>query len=231
MGKKKAKKLPKTFVVFILDKSGSMNSIRKETIDGFNSNVQHTKMEAAKAQRDTIVCLTTFSAAVSFDQVAVKADEVKELTWETYVPQTTTALFDAVGATIEKVSALPGIDDKDSTVLCIIISDGIENDSKKFNSETIAKLVREKQALGNWTFTYLGAEQDLSQVEKQLGIPAGNIQAFARTDAGVKMSTHQRNSGLTAYFTSISNPVAQVRSVSSFYGTSNNATPDNGAGI
>ena len=178
---KKAKNL-KTQVAIILDRSSSMGSCAKATVDAFNEQVKVIR-DKSKGMK-TNVSLFTFSDVPDEPQFFNEdAKMLKELTYEDYRPHGMTAMYDAVGMAIGKLKDLR--EDKNTSYLVIVISDGQENHSREFNSESIAAKVKELQGTKHWTFSYLGANQDLSQVSKQLGIPMANTMAFQNTNAGV----------------------------------------------
>ena len=197
---KKAKKTKPTkpvtsHVVIVLDSSGSMQTIRDETIQGFNEQVNAIKKNSKGMK--TTVSLVTFSTVVN-NPVFWKSpvSKMTKLNRETYRPDGMTAMLDAVGSAIEKLESqsLP----KSHSVLFIIISDGQENNSKKFTYRSISEKVQKLTNDGNWTFTYLGSNQDLTKISQELNIPLGNTVAFVNTGAG-----YLRASGMTVSATSL----------------------------
>ena len=189
-----------THVAIVLDRSGSMWLIREPTVSAFNEQIKSIQTNS-KGFKRTTVSLVTFSYKPDAPAIWMKdADELKELNRDDYVPNGTTALFDAVGWTINEFKKLPDAEDKNTAFLVVVISDGQENSSTNFNSEKIAALVKECQDTKHWTFTYLGANQDLSQVSKQLGIPMANTQAFTASAAGVQTLSHTHSINNASYF-------------------------------
>jgi hypothetical protein len=140
---------------------------------------------------DTKISLITFQTEVDppvfWNQ---DPDFLKPLEYKKYNPEGGTALYDAVGATIDKLRELPEIQDPHCSFLVVIISDGEENSSKYYNSKLLSKKIIELQKTEKWTFTYLGSNQDLSKVSESLGIHVGNTQMWAASAAGMdSMST------------------------------------------
>src|ERR1041385_3538765 len=160
---------PKTRVAIVLDRSGSMGSIREATIEAFNAQVESLRKYAET--QDVKVGLITFSDRVDQSHMTLTPiSEFKNL-GESYHPWGNTALYDAVGSAIADLSALPEASDSDKAFLLVIVTDGMENASRTFNSKTLATLIKALQQTGRWTFTYTGANQDLAQVSETLQIP------------------------------------------------------------
>ena len=165
----------KMFISFILDETGSMQSVKSQTVSGFNEYLETLK-EGDDAGRIRFA-LTQFNAEkvdVVYD--GVRLDEVAELTEETYWPTSMTPLYDAIGHTIRALEKrLAG---KKRNVLVVIQTDGAENASKEFTQEGIFSLISEKKGAG-WTFAFLGADQDAWQTGARLGIERGNVISYA----------------------------------------------------
>jgi hypothetical protein len=100
-----------------------------------------------------------------------------------YVPSGMTALLDAIGTTVLKIrdDLAEELAHGDSTVIIVILTDGYENASRLFNQQGIKNLIRELEATGKWTFTYLGATIDAVQVAEQLNIKKENSMAFDKS--------------------------------------------------
>ena len=159
VGKAKNPKLPMAdrSLIFLLDRSGSMESCRDDTIGGFNSFVKDQVVLGGK------LSLIQFDHEIkkSFSDLELK--DVKPLTTETFKPRGSTALLDAIGETIKTNSGTP---------LVIILTDGQENASTKFTKAHIKDLIEQKTKDG-WTFIYLGANQDAFAEAGSIGISAG----------------------------------------------------------
>ncbi len=164
----------KLFVSFILDETGSMQSVKEATISGFNEYVKTLKGgDDAERIRFTLTQFNAEKVDVVYD--GVRLDKVSQLTEETYQPASLTPLYDAIGRTIR---ALEGrLADKKRNVLVIIQTDGAENASKEFTQEGIFNLIKEKKA-ANWTFAFLGADQDAWEIGSQLGLDRGNVFSY-----------------------------------------------------
>lgn len=167
-------------VSFLLDETGSMQAVKDATITGYNEYLKTLRADQATA--DATFTLTKFNSTkvqVVHDAVALEA--VPDLTPLTYVPENLTPLYDAIGQTIRALER--HVCDKDRAIVTIM-TDGQENASKEWTRSRIFSLIQEKQALGNWTFVFAGADQDAWLESERIGIPSGNVTAYANTPAG-----------------------------------------------
>lgn len=181
----------KTIVSFILDKSGSMGSVREATISGFNEYVGTLKRDGKSHYEFT---LTLFDTEVTMPVKGASIKKVPDLVASEYVPDGMTALYDAVCRTIKKVKAYKG--DK---VLCVIMTDGQENSSKEYTQDTMKALIKEKEKEGNWTFVFLGANQDSYANAQQFGMKTMNVSNYNATPDGIKKAMRSVASNTVAY--------------------------------
>ncbi len=157
-----------TEVVFIIDRSGSMSTLEKDTIGGFNSFVEKQKNEPGRSL--LIVVLFDDNYEILYDGVDI--NKVPTLTSREYWARGTTALLDAVGRTINLVGARLSKtkeSDRPSNVLFVITTDGMENASKEFTKETIKDMVEHQTIFYNWKFLFLGANIDSISVGNSYG--------------------------------------------------------------
>lgn len=169
----------RTYIAIILDKSGSMSIVKNETILGFNEQVQSIrKAEKDKENHRSIVSLVTFNDNVDVVFFNQPIDSLKELTADDYNPDGLTAMLDAVGYTIDRLKRETDTEDPNNAYLIIVMSDGMENASREYTRTDIAERIQSLQKTERWTFTYMGANQDLSKIEEELYIPKGNITSF-----------------------------------------------------
>ena len=168
---KKKQTKAQVFNVIILDKSGSMGSIRQAAVDGFNETLAGIKKAQVKhaGTQDHFVSLLTFCDCEKkyvFDKVPVA--EARPLTMEDYQPCCCTPLYDAMGFTLTSMrNHVKSIED--SVVVVTIITDGLENASKEYTGAAVKQLVELLKGEG-WTFTYMGANQDSVEVAFNLSI-------------------------------------------------------------
>ena len=174
-------KLMKTriFNLIIIDESGSMQSIKKAAIDSVNETIQTIRSAQKKHEgQEHYVSLVTFNDDVKTVYECVPVDEVKELTAETYQPDCCTALYDAMGISLNALRKKVAEDDK---VLVTVVTDGYENASKEYSGKAIKALVDELKGKG-WVFAYIGANQDVEAVAATISIT--NVMQFDATPLG-----------------------------------------------
>ncbi|NLL90960.1 MAG: VWA domain-containing protein [Ruminococcaceae bacterium] len=178
-----------TEVVFILDKSGSMGGLEKDTIGGYNSMLNEQK--ALEGECNITTLLFDHEFELLHDRIDVK--EVKPLTDKDYRVGGCTALLDAMGKAIKRVSKHQKKADDSSKadkVIFIIITDGEENSSRKYSVEKIRSMVEKKKSELGWEFIFLGANIDAIQTAANYGISADRAQDFHADKKGVKLSFH-----------------------------------------
>ena len=175
------------FNVIILDRSGSMQTIRQAAVDGFNETLAGIK-KAQEKYGDTqehFVSLVTFCGCETrhvFDKVPV--GEAHPLSMKDYEPCCTTPLYDAMGLTLTAMHKQTK-DMEDVAVVVTIITDGNENASKEYNGSSIKALVETLRKEG-WTFTYMGANQDAMEVAMSMSIR--NARNFDYSSEGTRDS-------------------------------------------
>lgn len=162
-----------TQIVVVLDRSGSMDSISRPTVEGLNSFIK----EQRNAKGDATMTLVQFDHEYQIDYTARPINEVKDLiNGETFRPNGTTALFDAVGKTINDLNTT-------NDVIFVIITDGHENASREYDKNKVFGLIEEKKKMG-WNFLFLGANQDAIKAGASMGISASNsVNYNATTDS------------------------------------------------
>ena len=164
------------FNLIILDESGSMQSIKKEAVDSVNETVQTIRAaERKNADQEHFVSLLTFNDNVKTVYDCVPAVEVKELTSEDYCPDCCTALYDAMGLSLNVLR--PKVTEYDR-ILVTVVTDGYENASKEYDGKAIKALIDELKGKG-WVFAYIGANQDVEQVAATISIT--NTMTFRTT--------------------------------------------------
>lgn len=160
----------KIYNLIILDASGSMERIYEQALTGVNETLS-TIRRAQKAHPELrqYVSLASFSAGELFlNRIysAVPIEEARDITTDDYPLLGCTALYDAMGTCIGELQQRTTHDDR---VLVTIITDGYENASQTWSGKQIKSLVTELRGMG-WTFTYIGADQDVERVAGDLGV-------------------------------------------------------------
>ena len=178
------------FNLIIIDESGSMVTIEQEAINSVNETIQ-TIRAAQKQHEDQehFVTLVTFNTEIKTLYNCAPIGEVKEITNESYEPDCCTALYDAMGLSLNALRKSVTETDK---VLVTVVTDGEENASREFNSQAIKALVDELKEKG-WIFAYMGANQDVIKVAATLSI--SNVMNWDSTKEGARyMSQRMSNS-------------------------------------
>lgn len=168
-----------TDVTLLLDRSGSMESIRADTIGGVNSFIDNQ----AKIEGVCRLTLIQFDTQNSHEivQEGAPIKEAKKLDANTFVPRGGTPLYDAMGLAIESTEKrLASLTGQPEHVIMVIMTDGQENQSYRFTRDQVFAKVTEKTAAG-WQFAYLGANQDGMEVGMSLGVAAHNTASYAAT--------------------------------------------------
>ena len=166
-------------IVCVLDRSGSMESIRADAVGGFNAFLDAQRAVPGEA-RLTLV-LFDHEYALALD--AVPLADVPPLTEETYVPRGTTALLDAVGRTLDAVHARRDGAGGDGAVLVCVLTDGLENASSDYTRSRVQALVQARQADG-WAFQFLAANVDAFAEAGGIGIGAADAVPFVADAVG-----------------------------------------------
>jgi uncharacterized protein YegL len=194
MKKKEEKQNKRVEIIVVLDRSGSMNSIKKQTIDGFNEFIDGQRDNGAK----TRITLVQFDHEYQMVYEAKKIGKVEPLNDHLYVPRGMTALLDAIGHTIKltkkRFSHLKkGAPDK---TIFVIITDGYENSSVKYTMEKVIKKIRKMEKDNGWEFVYLGANQDAIAEAGRYGISEKKAMTFAMNEKGVKKMFNSLSYGI-----------------------------------
>lgn len=177
-------------VVCIIDRSGSMMSIREDAIGGFNRFLEEQKSVPGKAK----LTLVLFNDKMKVVYNRVDIQEVAPLNDRTYVPNGWTALYDAIGNTLNETFAVG------SRGICVILTDGQENASKEFSRKGIKRLI-EKQEDRGWKIHYLGANQDSFEEAGKVGINRINTMNFDPDQFGTKCAYDYMSTSVTNYRT------------------------------
>jgi uncharacterized protein YegL len=179
----------RTDITIILDRSGSMDSIKEATIEGFNSFLKKQK----SGDFETNVTLVQFDDEYQMVYEGQNSTNVKYLNNKSYVPRGMTALLDAIGTTItlakKRIKAIEKLD-RPENVITAIITDGEENASTKYTRESILKMIRKREGKNNWNFVFLAANQDAIAEGSKFGIRKERALTFKATGNGMKNAFH-----------------------------------------
>lgn len=186
-----------TEIVFILDRSGSMGTLVNDTIGGFNAFIEKQKVEPGEAVLTTVL----FDHEYKLLHDCVNIHDVNPMTYADYVPRGMTALYDAIGKTIndigEKLSSTPE-HERPSSVVFVITTDGYENASKKFTQQQIKDMIEHQTDKYNWQFLFLGANIEVDEVAGDIGIELSNAATFTATADGMSATMDSINCAVSS---------------------------------
>lgn len=186
-----------TEIVCVLDRSGSMSSIREDTIGSFNTFLKDQQSVKGKATMTLMIFDHEYEMIHNGKDIMC----VEPLTNKTYVPRGSTALYDAIGIAISKAESRVECG-KPSRVLVTIITDGEENSSKEFNKCQIMKLIEKCKSKYGWEFMYLSASPSAFTDGASIGISSLNTFQFKPTGHGVRGMMASYSCNTTSYRTS-----------------------------
>lgn len=206
-----AKKKTQIYNLVILDKSGSMESIRKEAIDGYNETLGSIKATQLKFidTQEHYVSLAAFCDCgidMIYDMTPIK--DADKLTKEKYDPCCCTPLFDAIGKTVKTLKKKIA-DVEDAAVLVTIITDGYENSSKEWDGKAVSKLIEECKEEG-WMFSFVGAGEDVVKVATTISIT--NTMVWENTSEGTKKMFDIENDARAEYCCCLEEPKYRIMS-------------------
>ena len=172
-----------TELVFILDRSGSMHGLEKDTIGGFNSVIESQKKEEGEAIVSTV--LFDHEREVIHDRIDIK--EIRPMTEDDYQVRGSTALIDAIGCSIKHIKNVHKYireEDVPEKTLFVINTDGYENSSHIYSSDEVKKMIK-KMKEKNWEFMFLGANIDSVETAKHFGINEGSVANYVADGIGL----------------------------------------------
>lgn len=178
-----------TRLVFLLDRSGSMQSIKSDVIGGFDAFV--AEQRAGDGQ-----CSVTLAQFDHEYEVVYRGIDLAQVPPLTLSPRGRTALLDSMGRLITDTAAdiesLPE-QDRPGTVIVAIMTDGLENASCEWKRPDIKALVEQQINENGWEFLYMGADQDAVEVGRGLGVRDGQSVTYSRGKSREAMSLASRN--------------------------------------
>ena len=184
-----------TELVFILDASGSMSSLRDDTIGGFNTMIEKQRSAEGRAYVTTVM----FADEMTTVHDRIPLEKIGDLTRSDYEPMGCTALYDAVGETIlhiENIHKYAREEDVPDKTLFVITTDGMENASHKFNAAKVKKLISRHQESG-WEFIFLGANIDAAAAAEDIGISRERAVNYKPSKKGTAMLFRAVGSAVT----------------------------------
>ena len=190
----------RTKIWFLLDRSGSMQSLTGDVIGGFNQFLAEQGSQPGEARMTVVL----FDGGNPFEVVvdARTIAEIAQLTQDTYWARGVTPLYDAVGDLIERADrriadrAKAGKPTEDQMVL--IFTDGYENASSRYDRARVFDLIKKRQD-DDWTFVFMGSNQDAYDEAGKVGLVGGNVQNYASSSAGVNYAFTEFSRGASSF--------------------------------
>ncbi len=176
-----------TEIVFILDRSGSMNGMERDTIGGFNSMLNKQKNEEGTAYVSTV--MFSDDSTVVHDRLPL--DKVPQLTERDYVPCGSTALLDAIGGAIHHIGNIhkyARAEDVPEHTIFVITTDGMENASHRYSSRKVKQMIERQKSKYGWEFLFLGANIDAVETAGRIGISADRAANYCCDSAGTELN-------------------------------------------
>jgi hypothetical protein len=167
--------MSKTLVTLLLDRTGSMEAIRDDTIGAFNTYLDTLKQDG-ESLYFTLIQFDSMSVDKLYVNEPIK--DVPQLTRETFVPRASTPLIDAAYKTIKAVEKAVSGNPSNKVVICIQ-TDGQENSSTEYSWDALNALIKEKFEAG-WQFNFMGAGIDAYQQASRMGISADQTVAYSK---------------------------------------------------
>ncbi len=176
-----------TEMVFILDKSGSMAGLEKDTIGGFNSMLASQKKMDGECRVTTVLFDNCYE--LLRDRIDIRA--VSPMTDREYRVGGSTALLDAIGLTIEKLAAVQKNTAeafRAENVMFVIITDGEENSSRRFSSDKVKAMIEQEKEKYGWEFVFLGANIDAVETAGRFGIAPDRAVDYVPDGQGTELN-------------------------------------------
>lgn len=174
-------------IVFLLDRSGSMSGLEKDTIGGFNAMIEKQKKEEGEALISTIL----FDHEMKVLHDRVKVQDVKPISEKDYQVRGCTALLDAMGGAIHHIGNVHKYarnEDVPEHTIFVITTDGMENASSHYSSFKVRTMVERQKEKYGWEFLFLGANMDAIAAAKDFGIEEDKAVEYRSDDIGTRLN-------------------------------------------
>ena len=168
-----------THIAFLLDRSGSMTSIKSDTEGGFNAYIESQRRQPGR-------CTVTLAQFDNEYEEVFAGRPIADVPALDLQPRGMTALNDAIARLVRTTGeflAAMAEDVRPGAVIVGIMTDGMENASVEWTRPAVKALIEAQEAKYDWTFSYLGANQDAIEVGSSMGIPADRSLTYG-TGAG-----------------------------------------------
>lgn len=188
-----------TELVFILDRSGSMSGLESDTIGGFNSLIEKQRKQDGECYVSTI--LFDHVSEVLHDRI--KLSKIGKMTEKDYTVRGCTALIDAIGSAIHHIGNIHKYarpEDVPEHTLFVIMTDGLENASRRYTSDEVKKMIEHEKEKYGWEFLFIGANIDSVETARHFGIGADR-----------SVNYHADRQGTAVVFDTVSETVCNFR--------------------
>ena len=186
-----------TELVFIIDKSGSMHGLEKDTVGGYNSMLEKQKREDGECYVSTV--LFNDSTTVVHDRK--RLFEVSALTEEDYCTCGCTALLDALGGAIRHIGNIhkyARAEDVPERCIFVIITDGMENASRRFTKDDVKRMIERQKERFGWEFLFLGANIDAVEAASSYGISEDRAVNYHADSEGTRLNYEVTGEAISA---------------------------------
>lgn len=176
-----------TELVFILDRSGSMQGLEGDTIGGFNAMIKKQQKEPGEAFVSTVL----FDDQTEVLHDRVKVSDVQPMTEKEYYVRGCTALLDAIGGAIHHIGNIHKYarpEDVPEHTLFVITTDGMENASRRYSAQRVKEMIRRQKEKYGWEFLFLGANIDAAKEAARFGIGADRAVNYKCDEAGTALN-------------------------------------------
>lgn len=187
-----------TELVFILDRSGSMGGLEKDTIGGFNSLLEKQKREEGEAYLSVV--LFDHEQEVIYDRTPVQKAE--PMTEDQYFVRGSTALMDAIGSAIHHIGNVQKYardEDRPEKTLFVITTDGYENASRRYSAEKVRSMIKRQKEKYGWEFLFLGANIDAVETARTFGIEKNRAVNYHSDSRGTRLNYQVLGETIASY--------------------------------
>ncbi len=201
-----------TELVFILDRSGSMAGLERDTIGGFNAMLQKQKAVDGPCRVTTV--LFDSCCTLLHDRIDIQA--VGPMTDREYAAGGSTALLDAIGKTIRKLAAVQSstaAEYRAENVMFVIITDGEENASREYSAPQVRAMVEHEKNRYGWEFVFLGANIDAVETAGRFGISADRAVDYVPDRAGTALNFQMMSETVAAFRATRAVPQAPLEAI------------------
>jgi len=187
-----------TEMVFIIDNSGSMAGLEKDTIGGFNAMIEKQKQEEGEAYVSTVL-FNNYSQVIHDRLPLVK---IEPLTEQQYRVGGCTALLDAIGGAIHHIGNVHKYareEDVPEKTIFLITTDGMENASQQYSSEQVKKMIKRQEERYGWEFVFVAANIDAVHTAETIGIRRERAANYRQDAEGTEMLFCAMSEAVTSY--------------------------------